>query len=95
MLSLIVFLLVAISLSQLWSHSKVFFPIRKFLTRIPIIRDALLCPPCASFWVALSFSFILNPLVFILPILISNISLAVINYAICDILYKKQILTND
>jgi len=95
MLLLIIYFLVAISLSQLWSNSKVFSPVRRYITKIPLVRDALLCSPCASFWVALGFSFIFNPLTMILPILISNIALAVVNYAICGILYKRNILTDD
>jgi hypothetical protein len=95
MFTLLIYFLVAIALSQLWSHSKVMSPLRRFITKIPLARDALLCPPCASFWIALGFSFILNPLAMILPILISNISLAVVNYMFCGILYKHNILTDD
>lgn len=95
MLSFLLYFLVSIALSQLWSHSKVMSPLRRFITKIPVVRDALLCPPCASFWVALGFSFILNPLTTILPILISNVALAVINYMFCGILYKQNILTDD
>ena len=95
MFTFFICLLTTIALSQLWSNSKIFSPIRRFVTKIPYIRDALLCGPCASFWVALIFSFIFNPLINILPIVLSNISLAVINYLICGILYKRNILTDD
>jgi hypothetical protein len=93
--SILIFLLISISLSQLWSHSKVFSRVRGFITKIPLIRDALLCPPCASFWSALFLTLFLNPLLPILPMFIANVSISVVNYAICGILYKKNILTDD
>jgi len=95
MIALLIFFLITIALSQLWSHSKVFSFVRRFLVKVPLIRDILLCPVCASFWIALGFSFILNPFVGLLPFIVANISLGAINYAICGILYKNNILTDD
>ena len=94
-MNILLFLLITISLSQLWSHSKVMSPLRIWITKVPIVRNALLCPPCSSFWVAFGFSFLLNPLVNILPVLISNIAISAVNYCVCGILFKNRILTDD
>lgn len=79
----------------MWSHSKIMSPLRIQITKVPIVRDALLCPPCSSFWVAFGFSFIFNPLTNVVPIVISNITIAAVNYCICGILFKNRILTDD
>jgi hypothetical protein len=95
MVDLLIFLLIAISTSQLWSNSKIFGYVRRIIVKIPIIRDALLCPPCASFWVGIFVSLFFNPIAALLPLIASNAALGVINYAICGILYKNNILTSD
>lgn len=93
---LIIYLLISISTSQLWNNSKICGYIRrKIVLKIPYVRDALLCPTCSPFWVGIFISLFFNPLNTILPIGISNISESIINYAICGILYKNNILTPD
>lgn len=95
-MDIVVYLLISLSLSQLWSHSKIFSYIRIFLVKIPLIRDALLCPVCSSFWIGLFVSLFLNPLLpFFSNIIISSISCAVINYGIFGILLKFKIFTDD
>ena len=94
--NLLIFLLISISISQLWSNSKICgYVRRKVILKIPIVRDALLCPTCSSFWVGIFVSLFFNPLVVVMPLVISNIAESVINYAICGILYKNNILTED
>lgn len=80
----------------MWSHSKICGYIRRFIVNIPVLRDALLCPPCASFWVGILVSMFFNPLEPLITIpAIYNIFVATINYAVCGILYKSEILKDD
>jgi hypothetical protein len=94
MVDLIIFLLISIAVSQLWSNSKIFGYVRRFIVNIPIVRDILLCNVCASFWMALFVSLFFNPLI-MLPHIVSNFALGAINYLICGILYKSEILKDD
>jgi hypothetical protein len=92
----LIFLLSAIGASQMWSNSKIMgYVRRKLVLRIPIVRDALLCPVCSSFWIAVFLSIVFNPLSGIIPIIFSNICLGLINYLICGILFKNNILTSE
>jgi len=96
LINLLLFLLIAISVSQLWSNSKICGYIRrKVVLNIPLIRDALLCAVCASFWVGVFVSLFFNPFIGLLPFIASNAAAGVINYAICGILFKNNILTED
>lgn len=93
---ILVFLLVSIGTSQLWNNSKIFNFIRcKIILKIPIIRDALLCSTCSSFWIGIFISLFFNPLSGHVTFIISNIMLGIITYLICGILFKKNILTDD
>jgi hypothetical protein len=56
-----VFLLMSLSLSQMFSFSEVFLPIRNFIVKIPYIRKPLLCPECCSFWMGILTSAMFNP----------------------------------
>lgn len=91
---LIIYLLLAIGMSQLWSHSKIFSYVRIFIVKIPYIRDALLCPVCSSFWIGVVASLVFNPLISFIPIF-SNVVCGIINYLICGLLFKKDILNDD
>jgi len=92
---LIIFLLISVASSQLWSNSKICGYIRRFIVKIPFIRDVLLCPSCSSFWIAMFVSLFFNPLIGLMPYIVSNIAISIINYAICGILFKRNILTSD
>ena len=92
---LLTFILISVATSHMWSHSKIFQPIRNLVARIPYIRVPLLCPECSSFWVGFGVSWIYNPFlgVSILgTIVISNIFLGLVTHMVADTLYKKEIL---
>ena len=93
---LLTFIILSVSCSHMWSHSKIFQPVRNFISRIKYIRTPLLCPECSSFWVGFGVSWLFNPLLGISYIIgmsvISNIALGVITHLIADPLYKKEIL---
>ena len=60
--SIIIFVLISISFSVMWSLSDIMSPLRNFTVKLPYIRRALLCPECSSFWIGLFVSvFIFNP----------------------------------
>lgn len=93
-MSILLFMLFCLGASQLWSHSKIFGPVRIMLTKYEVLatlRRGLLCPPCSSFWVALLLAIIINPTG--TPLM--AIPLATINYLLFGILVKKNILTDD
>jgi hypothetical protein len=96
LINLFLFLLISVSASQLWSNSKICgYVRRKVVLHIPLVRDALLCSVCASFWVAIFVTLFFNPLAGVLPFIASNVAAAVINYAVCGILFKHNVLTED
>lgn len=64
LLSLIIFILVSLGLSSLWSISEIFQRPRNFVAKYfpTIIRKALLCMECSSFWIAAGLAlFVFNP----------------------------------
>jgi hypothetical protein len=58
----ILFLLLSVSVSQMWSFAKIFIPIRNIIAKIPFISRPLLCPECSSFWIGVAVSLFYNPL---------------------------------
>lgn len=62
----ILYLLLALSVSFMWSFSEIFAPIRNFVAKIPYVRRSLLCPECSSFWMGLLTCIFYNPLFIIL-----------------------------
>ena len=58
----VLFLLLSVSVSQMWSFARIFIPIRNIVARIPLINKPLLCPECSSFWIGVATSLFLNPL---------------------------------
>jgi len=60
---LLIYLLISIGCSCLWSLSDVFIPARNFVAkRIPNpIKKMLLCIECSSFWIGLGVALFLNP----------------------------------
>ena len=89
---ILVYLLISISIAHMWSHADIFTALRNKVSRIPYIRRPLICPECFSFWVGLGVSFLLNPLVTITYIGISNILCGLITHLVADALYKSEIL---
>ena len=59
---IIVFLLLSVSVSQMWSFAKIFIPIRNMIAKMPLISKPLLCPECSSFWIGVATSLFYNPL---------------------------------
>jgi len=59
--SIAVFLLISLSLSQMFSFADIFSPVRNFIVKIPYIRKPLLCPECCSFWMGALASLFYNP----------------------------------
>lgn len=93
MLELLFFIIISVAASQMWSHSTIFSWIRRKIVKIPLVRDALLCAVCSSFWIGLLISFFINPL--IAYGVLSHAACGLVNYLICGILFKNNILTED
>jgi len=59
---ILIFLLLSVSVSQMWSFARIFIPIRNIIAKIPWVHRPLLCPECSSFWVGVLVSLLYNPL---------------------------------
>jgi hypothetical protein len=78
-----------LSVSYVWSYSKIFKPVREFISKIPYIRVPLLCPDCSSFWFGLSVSFLYNPILLDVYIpFLSNLFCGLIVHLFASFLYK-------
>lgn len=87
--NLIVYILISVSASHLWSYSEIFASLRNRVAKTPLLNKFLLCPECSSFWIGIFSSiFLINPF----NSLIGIIYCGFINYIICIFLYKKNIL---
>ena len=84
--NLIIYLILSLSISFIWSFTEIFTPIRNFVAKIPYVRKPLLCPECCSFWVGLLISFLYNPLSH--SIIFSNIFLGAATHLFACFLYK-------
>lgn len=58
----VIYIILSLSVSFMWSFSEIFSPVRNFVARIPYIRKPLICPECSSFWIGFFVSFLYNPL---------------------------------
>lgn len=97
MTNIIIFILISLSISYMWSFSEIFRPIRNFIAKIPYIRRPLICPECSSFWMGLLTSFIFNPIYPLigftyLNMIISHLLCGLLTHLVAANLYKKQIL---
>ena len=85
----LVFVILSLSVSYVWSYAKVTKPIRSLVTKIPYIRVPLLCPDCSSFWFGLLVSFVYNPILLDIHVLyLSNIFCGLITHLFASFLYK-------
>jgi hypothetical protein len=62
LLYLFVFLLISISLTDIWTNGYIFTPLRNWVSRLNFGK-LLICPECFSFWVGFFLSFIFDPLI--------------------------------
>lgn len=100
LVDIIVFFIISMSFSCMWNSSSIMVPIRNFVATnnfFIFIRTPMLCPECSSFWLALFLSFLWNPLEtqnigFFSYIVVSNITLGLINHMLANILYGKEII---
>jgi len=89
MTALLIYILISLSFSYMWSFSEIFRPVRNFVAKIPIIKKPMLCPECASFWFGVFvYLFVLDPFV-IHTGLISSVIFGLIVHLCASILYKK------
>lgn len=58
----IIYLITSLGLCYAWSDTEASRPLRNMIARIPYIRTPLLCHECASFWIGLLLSSLINPL---------------------------------
>ncbi len=89
---LLVYLLISISISHMWSHADIFITLRNKVAKIPYIRRPLICPECFSFWVGFGVSFLYNPLATLTYVFVSNVLCGLVTYLFADTLYKKGIV---
>ena len=88
--NLLYFLCLSLSVSYMYSFSKVFAPIRNTISRIPYVRVPFLCPECSSFWFGLLVSFIYNPIkVDINIIFLTNIFCGLVTHLFASFIYKR------
>lgn len=86
---ILVFVILSLSVSYVWSYAKVTKPIRDLVAKIPYIRVPLLCPDCSSFWVGLLVSFVYNPILLDIHIpYLSNIFCGLVTHLFASFLYK-------
>ncbi len=94
LLYLFVFLLISISITDLWTNSYIFSRPRNWLSRLSYSK-IMICAECFSFWVGFSLSFAFNPLI-AFPGLhhfyFSHIFSGTITYLVARLLYGKGIL---
>ena len=97
LLGVIVFLLISIGISHLWSHSDIFSYFRNLiaLNFHPFFAKLFLCPECVSFWIGILVSFCFNPIAGVIIYKVhylSHIFCGVITYLFTSPLYKKSVL---
>lgn len=98
MLQFILFLLISIGCSCLWSLSEIFIPCRNYVAKhFPLIlRKGLLCMECSSFWigcfVGIAFIPIFNSASFNLGYISCVPAGGVITYLLVKTLNKYKIL---
>ena len=79
MMNLLLYLMISLGCSCLWSISDIFMPVRNFVAKYfpPFLRKMLLCMECSSFWIGLFIA------LFILPFPVLNFSPNFIINSIC------------
>jgi hypothetical protein len=60
--NIIVFILLSVSVAQMWNYSKIFLPVRNAIAKSLLLSKPLLCMECSSFWIGVITSFFYNPL---------------------------------
>lgn len=98
--TIIIYLLITIGISCLWSLADIFIPARNFVAKNlkGIFSKMLLCMECSSFWIGFFVGFIYKPfnLLIFSNIILNNIILAVfggiITHLFVKILNKHKIL---
>jgi hypothetical protein len=93
-LYLFIFILINLSVVDLWTCSYILSSIRNKVSRLPYSK-LLICPECAAFWLGFGLSFIFNPLI-VLPGIghycLSNIFCGTIAFVTTRFVYSKGIL---
>lgn len=83
----IVSILLALSITKMWSDSDIFRPIRNYISDVPAIRKPFLCPKCMSFWFAVLVALVIyNPfsVMFNVPIILSHACFGlIVHYIAC------------
>jgi len=59
---IILFILLSVSVAQMWNYSKIFLPVRNLIAKSSFLSKPLLCMECSSFWVGVLTSLFYNPL---------------------------------
>lgn len=91
LLELLYFVILSLSVSYMWSYSKIMSPLRELVAKIPLANKSLLCPVCASFWFGLLVSILYNPIILntTLPV-VSNIFCGLVTHLFACFLYKEN-----
>ena len=91
LINLLYFLCLSLSVSYMYSFSKIFEPIRSKILLIPYVRVPMSCPECSSFWFGLLVSFLYNPIFLNIDIfLLSNIFCGLVTHLFAGFLYKRN-----
>lgn len=93
MLDLIIYLLISLGCSCLWSLSDIFMPLRNIVAKhIPNpFKKMLLCMECSSFWIGALIGFI-YPFLSNYNILLQSIFGGIITHFFVKILIKNNII---
>lgn len=91
LLNLLYFVILSLSVSYMWSYSKIMTPLREVAAKLPVINKPLLCPVCASFWFGLLVSFLYNPVILDLTVpVITNLFCGLVTHFFACFLYKEN-----
>jgi hypothetical protein len=94
LLYLFVFLLISLSIVDLWTNSYIFSAIRNRISRVNFSK-ILVCPECFSFWVGLILSFTFDPLIGFPGLshyYLSHIFCGTLTFLVTRAVYNKGIL---
>jgi hypothetical protein len=90
--SLLVFLLISLSITDLWTSSYIFNWLRNRISRLPYTK-VFICPECFSMWIGIGLSLFFNPILpFFHCIILSHLFCGSLSYLLARFMYSKGIL---
>lgn len=88
---ILIFIILSVSVSQMWNFSKIFLPVRNLVARIPYIKTPLLCMECSSFWMGVFTSLFYNPFLMYFNWYIALATAGLVTHLVASYLFKLYI----